>query len=69
MSREDTLRRGGAYGAYATAVEDNSMLSLLTREQERRLRAQAWRHVRRINPKAAENIWSRRYPGVPFGQL
>lgn len=32
-------------------------LSVLSREQERRFRAMAWRHVRRINPKVARRVW------------
>lgn len=32
-------------------------LSLLTREQDRRLRAAAWRHVRRIHARVARRIW------------
>lgn len=37
--------------------DENSVLGLLTREQDRKFRAAAWRHVRRINPVTARRIW------------
>jgi len=39
------------------ARDEQSVLGLLTREQDRKLRAAAWRHVRRINPVVARRIW------------
>src|SRR6185312_11287788 len=41
------------------AKEDctGGLLECLTPEQARRLRAKAWRHVRRINPKVAREVW------------
>lgn len=44
---------------YFTPGERESALTLLSREDERRLRAQAWRHIRRINAKVAREIWAR----------
>jgi hypothetical protein len=37
--------------------EDTSMLGLLSREQERRFRAMAWRHIRRISKSKARKLW------------
>lgn len=37
--------------------DEQSVLGLLTREQDRKLRAAAWRHVRRLNPITARRIW------------
>ena len=41
------------------AKEDctGGLLECLTPEQARRLRAKAWRHVRRINSKVAREVW------------
>lgn len=36
---------------------DIGISSLLRREDERRLRAKAWRHLRRINAARARRIW------------
>lgn len=44
---------------YAKEREQSSALSCLNREQERRFRAMAWRHIRRINPRIARQIWMR----------
>lgn len=40
-----------------TAIADESPFTLLTREQDRALRAKAWRHVHRINPAVARRVW------------
>ncbi len=37
--------------------ETQSFLRILTIEEERALRAQAWRYVRRINPVVARRMW------------
>lgn len=50
------LRRYGKYGAY-NGDDSDSLASMLTREQDRALRAKAWRHVRRINPMVARRVW------------
>jgi len=36
---------------------DSFAFTLLTRAQDRRLRAMAWKHLRRINPKIARQLW------------
>jgi hypothetical protein len=46
-------RRGPITGG----CDEGSALSLLTRQQDRDLRAKAWRHVRRINAKVARSVW------------
>jgi plasmid stabilization system protein ParE len=33
------------------------LTAVLSREQERRFRAQAWWHVHRINPATARRVW------------
>lgn len=39
-------------------VEEQSCVSILTREQDRKLRMAAWKHVRRIIGKArAAHLW------------
>jgi hypothetical protein len=40
-------------------LEQDSWLRLLTDAQRRAFRAQAWRHVRRINPIRARLAWLR----------
>jgi hypothetical protein len=53
------VSRVGKYGAYESRdAQAEGPLSLLTREKVRSLRAQAWRHVRRINPKIARKVWA-----------
>lgn len=47
---------------YFTKSEEYSPMTLLTREDERRLRAEAWRYVRRINSAAARRIWRAHHP-------
>lgn len=47
---------------YFTAKERISPLTFLTREDDRRLRAKAWRHVRRIDPSEARRIWRAHHP-------
>lgn len=48
---------GGTHGAYGGSRDEDGLASILTREDDRRLRAQAWRHVRRINPAIARQVW------------
>ena len=48
--------------AYFTREEQYSPMTLLSREDDRRLRAKAWRHVRRINPSEARRIWRDHHP-------
>jgi len=36
---------------------DSFAFTLLTRAQDRRLRALAWRHIHRINPAVARRLW------------
>jgi hypothetical protein len=36
---------------------ESSPLTLLRREDERRLRAKAWRHIRRLDRTRARRIW------------
>jgi len=36
---------------------DSFAFTLLTRAQDRRLRALAWKHIRRINPQTARALW------------
>ena len=50
---------GNTGGGYQTGKDESSWLGFLNREDERRLRAKAWRHVRRINPKVARAVWRR----------
>lgn len=38
-------------------TNEGSLLAILTREDDRRLRAQAWRHVHRINAAIARRVW------------
>ena len=47
-------------GTFVGGTGENGPLSFLTREQDRALRAKAWRHVRRINPKVARRVWRNR---------
>lgn len=46
-----------ARAAYFTSDEAESPLSILNPVHARKLRAKAWRHVRRINPTIARRIW------------
>lgn len=55
MSAKGRSIAGGKRGAQG--VDDNSLAALLTREQDRALRAKAWRHVHKINPAAARRVW------------
>ena len=50
---------GNTGGGYQTGKDECSWLGFLDRDDERRLRAKAWRHVRRINPKVAREVWSK----------
>lgn len=50
---------GNTGGGYQTGKDESSWLGFLDREEERRLRAKAWRHVRRINPRIAREVWLR----------
>lgn len=43
--------------AYRDHAAASSPLTLLRREDERRLRAGAWRHLRRLNGARARRIW------------
>lgn len=54
MSAKGRSVEGGMYGAYGGC---DGLSSVLTREQDRALRAKAWRHVRRINPAVARRVW------------
>lgn len=56
MSGKGRSVEGGKYGAYG-GRDGDSLSSVLTREQDRSLRAKAWRHVRRINPTVARRVW------------
>lgn len=40
-------------------VYEKPSIIILTREQDRRLRAQAWRHVRRINARIAREVYAK----------
>lgn len=45
---------------YRTTYEDEeSALTLLRPEDARRLRAKAWRHLRRINAVKARKLWAK----------
>lgn len=48
---------GNTGGGYQTGKDESSWLGFLSREDERKLRAKAWRHVRRINPAIARSVW------------
>lgn len=48
--------------AYFTTEEQYSPMTILSREDDRRLRAKAWRHVHRINPAVARQIWRAHHP-------
>lgn len=56
---------GSTGGGYQTGKDETSCLGFLRREDERRLRAKAWRHVRRINPRIARAIWIRHRKAEP----
>lgn len=48
MGRRDPMAGG---------TDEGSLISILTRQQDRALRARAWRHVRRINSEIARRVW------------
>lgn len=56
MNAKGRSVEGGKYGAYG-GRDGDSLSSVLTREQDRMLRAKAWRHVHRINPAIARRVW------------
>jgi hypothetical protein len=67
-----TMGRRGKYGAYdIRQAQIDGPISMLTREQDRALRAKAWRHVRSINAKVARKVWlaHRRKTRVPKGTI
>jgi hypothetical protein len=47
----------GRRGPMAGGTDEGSLISILTRKQDRALRAKAWRHVRRINSEIARRVW------------
>ena len=47
----------GRRGPMAGGTDEGSLMALLSREDDRRLRAQAWRHIRRINPTVTRTVW------------
>lgn len=48
----------GRRGPMAGGTDAGSIVSILTRKQDRALRARAWRHVRRINAEIARRVWA-----------
>lgn len=47
-------------GPCAGGCDESGVISILTRKQDRALRAKAWRHVRKINAEIARKVYAHR---------